>query len=161
MYLALRREEIATLRWDGFSSTDGWVTLVGKGEQEAKLPVHPVIVDALARYERTDPVWVFPGRRRKGDPQGGHIGVVTIWAWITDLGREAGIENLTPHRLRHTALATANDRTGNLRAVQDFARHAKIDTTAMYTRSSARQLLEVMRSIDYGGEAPTDPPADG
>jgi len=149
MYGALRREEIAMLRWDALSK-DGWVTIVGKGDQEAKLPVHPVVLDALSRYERQDSVWVFPGRGRKGDRVGTHIGVASIWAWVTEVGREAGVEDLTPHRMRHTALATANDRTGNLRAVQDFARHARIDTTSMYTRSTARQLVEVMRSIDYG-----------
>lgn len=143
MYLALRREEIAMLRWDGFSD-DGWVTIVGKGEQEAKLPVHPVVLDALARLDRKDATWVFPGRKA-----GTHIGVVTVWSWIVELGREAGVE-LTPHRLRHTCLATANDRTGDLRAVQDFARHAKIDTTSMYTRATAKRLVEVMRSLDYG-----------
>jgi len=145
MYLALRREEIAMLRWDAFTG-EGWVLIVGKGEQEAKLPVHPVLLDALASLEREDPTWVFPGR------SGSHISPATVWAWICTLGREAGLENLTPHRLRHTALATANDRTGDLRAVQDFARHAKIDTTSMYTRSTARRLIEVMRSIDYGDE---------
>jgi integrase/recombinase XerC len=144
MYLALRREEIATLRWDAFSS-DGWVTIVGKGEQEAKLPVHPALLDALARFERADATWVFPGRR-----SGSHISCAAVWKWICTLGKEAGIENLTPHRLRHTALATANDRSGDLRAVQDFARHAKIDTTSMYTRSTARRLIKAMESIDYG-----------
>jgi len=149
MYLALRREEIAMLRWDAFTK-DGWVLIVGKGEQEAKLPVHPVLLDALARLEREDPTWVFTGRK-----PGTHIGVVSIWQWIVALGREAGIEDLTPHRLRHTALATANDRSKDMRAVQDFARHAKIDTTSMYTRSTARRLVEVMRSIDYGEGPPS------
>jgi integrase len=150
LYLALRREEIAMLRWDAFSS-DGWVTIVGKGDQEAKLPVHPVLLDALARLQREDLTWVFPGRKA-----GTHTAPATVWTWVGQVGREAGVENLTPHRLRHTALATANDRTGDLRAVQDFARHAKVDTTSMYTRSTARRLVEVMRAIDYG-DAPGQP----
>lgn len=51
--------------------------------------------------------------------------------------------------LRHTALATANDATRDLRAVQEFARHARPETTALYTRVTARRLMEVAMSIDY------------
>ena len=36
------------------------------------------------------------------------------------------------------AIATANDATGDLRATQDFARHAHPETTAIYTRTTDR-----------------------
>jgi hypothetical protein len=42
---------------------------------------------------------------------------------------KAGIPNLSPDRLRHTAIATVNDATGDLRTAQEFARHADIETT--------------------------------
>lgn len=46
-------------------------------------------------------------------------------------------------------LATANDNTGDLRAVQSFAGHAKPETTSLYTRANARRLAAVVASIDY------------
>jgi len=54
-----------------------------------------------------------------------------------------------PHELRHTALATALDRTKDLRAVMTFAGHARPETTAGYTRTTRKRLEAVVAAIDY------------
>lgn len=141
MYLGLRRFEIASLRWEQFSD-DGWLRLVGKNEQAASLPVHPAVLAAIPYVANGSP-WCFPGS------VDGHVASATIWSWTREFCRHHGISGVTPHRLRHTCLATANDNTGDLRAVQEFARHARPDTTAGYTRATARRLVEVMRALDY------------
>ena len=142
-YLALRNQEIASMRWDGFDSNLGWYTLVGKGNRTRTLPVHPVMIDEL-RGHRSDSPYVFKGRFS------GHVSHATIWNWTTMVAKEAGVdEHVWPHRLRHTALATANDNTGNLRAVQSFAGHSRPETTAGYTRTTQTRLREVSDSLDY------------
>jgi integrase len=142
-YLALRNEEIASMRWEGFDSNLDWYTLVGKGNRTRTLPVHPVMVAEL-RGRRNDSPYVFEGRFS------GHVTHATIWNWTVMVAKEAGVtEHVWPHRLRHTALATANDNTGNLRAVQSFAGHSRPETTAGYTRTTARRLREVSDSLDY------------
>ncbi len=88
---------------------------------------------------------MFPGRKR-----GGPVAPATIWQWVRVLAARAGLQDVTTHRLRHTALATANDNTGNLRAVMAFARHARPETTMGYTRTTARQLMSVMEAISFG-----------
>ncbi|MDP9403857.1 MAG: tyrosine-type recombinase/integrase [Actinomycetota bacterium] len=150
LYQGLRREEISAVAWHDFN--DGWLSVLGKGEQPAKIPLHPVVADAIARAERDDPVWVFPARQFKIDRKtegGPHTTPVSIWKWVKTVAAEAGIEEVTTHSLRHTCLATANDSTGDLRAVQDFARHAKVDTTAGYTRTTEKRLRAVMQSLNY------------
>ena len=102
-----------------------------------------MVTAAVAALPRSHPTWVFSGRLN------GHVHPATVWTWVVNLAEGAGIERVTTHRLRHTCLATANDNTGDLRAVQDFARHSKVDTTAGYTRSTERRLRTVMESIDY------------
>lgn len=141
LYLALRREEIASLRWDAFAGS--WVTVVGKGDQQGTIPVHGAVLDLLAAYPRRGE-WLFPGRG--GRP---HVHPVTVWAWILDVAKEAGVGRVTPHQLRHTSLATANDNLGDLRAVSTFARHRKLQTTMGYTRTTARKLAEVVDALDY------------
>lgn len=148
MYEGLRRAEIAAVAWHDFTD-DGWLSVMGKGDVPAKLPVHPVVAEALAALEREHPVWVFPARKGEG-----HIIPATVWSWVAKVAEEAGVEHVAPHRLRHTALATANDVTGDLRAVQDFARHARPDTTAGYTRTTERRLRAVLVALDYEGGAP-------
>jgi integrase len=142
LYLALRREEIATLRWDCFGQ-DGWVTITGKGDVTARIPVHPVAAELLAATERRGP-WVFPGR-----VGGGHVSPATVWGWIRRVADEAGVDGVAPHRLRHTALATALDNTRDLRGTQDFARHADPRVTAGYTRTTKQRLAVVVAAVDY------------
>lgn len=107
MYQGLRREEISAVAWHDITA-DGWLRMVGKGDQPASLPLHPLVAEALAALPREHPVWVFPGRPFKGAPRhrpaGGdrHANVATVWSWVTKLAEEAGIGHVPPHRLRHT-----------------------------------------------------------
>jgi integrase len=147
LYLGLRRFEIAKLRWADFS--DGWLHIVGKGDVEASIPVHQVVVDYLDRLPNKSP-FVFPGR------WGGSANPTTVWGWVRQAAEEAGIGQVPTHILRHTALATGNDETGDLRSVQDFARHADPNTTSGYTRTTKRRMVAVSEAI--GGFY--DPPGD-
>lgn len=142
LYQGMRREEIARLPWDAFDGT--WLRVIGKAEKERRLPVHPVTAHTAMAVPRTT-AWVFPARRLAGTS----AGPATIWQWIREVAEEAGVAGVTPHRLRHTCLATANDNTGDLRAVQAFAGHSRPETTAGYTRASTRALRAVVESIDY------------
>lgn len=151
LYLGLRRFEIAKLRWSDFGDGLSWVTVVGKGDVTATLPVHPVLRDRLLEESaRARGAYVFPGRYvNRG------VTPATVWAWCREVAEDAGLDEVVPpHRLRHTCLATANDATGDLRAVQEFARHARPDTTARYTRVTNKRLMVVMASLDYAAAEP-------
>lgn len=153
LYLALRRFEIASLRWESFND-DGWVTIYGKLEQTHHLPVHPALVRALDVYRGGRPKigFLFPGRGARV-----HANPMTVYMWVVEFCQQAGLGPINPHRLRDTALTTANDRTGDLRAVMEFARHVRPETTAAYTRTTKRQLMEVVRLLDYGAGPGNDP----
>lgn len=142
LYQALRREEIATLRWDAFDGA-GWMTIQGKGERRRTIPVHPVVIDLESDLPRSSPVFVFPGRF------GGPANPATIWEWIREVAEDAGVGHVRPHWLRHTCLATQNDNTGDLRSVQHFAGHSRPETTSGYTRATRRRLMAVALSVDY------------
>jgi integrase/recombinase XerD len=142
LYLALRRFEIAKMEWERFTDDHTWYTVTGKYDKTHTLPVHPTLVAELEN--RQTGRWVFPGRYK-----GRHINSATVGAWVAEVGQSASIDDLEPHELRHTALATANDNTGNLRSVQTFARHAKPQTTSGYTRTTRSRLREVSDALDY------------
>jgi site-specific recombinase XerD len=141
LYQAMRREEIATMAWAGLRET-GSIRVMGKGAKERIIPLHPVAAEALTWLPRWGE-YVFAGR------YGGPVTPATIWAWVREVSEAAGVPMVPPHVLRHTSLATANDNTGDLRAVQAFAGHAKPETTAGYTRANARRLAAVVAAIDY------------
>lgn len=137
-YAALRREETSKVRFEDFR--DGRLHVVGKGLREESVKLHPKLEEALGMLEGRG--WCLPGA-----VPGTHVSPATINTWITVIGAWAGMTDLTPHRLRHTALATANDVTGNLRAVADFARHVKVQTTMIYTRTLERAEDSVLAAL--------------
>jgi len=144
LYLGLRRFEIAQVRFDDFA--DGWLTIIGKGERQARLPVPDEVSRAVNTLPRTS-VYLFPGA------DGGHVHPATVWTWVDNVAQGAGLGHITTHQLRHTALTMANDATGDLRAVQEFARHARPETTAGYTRVSEARLRRTGAAISYARTA--------
>lgn len=142
LYLALRAAEIASMRWDRFDQTFDNYTVTGKFEYSATLPVHPRLKEHL-QGQATPYPFVFPGRNTA------HVNYATIWKWVREVGKRAGVQDLRPHQLRHTCLATMNDRTGDLRATSAFARHRQIETTMTYTRTTQDGLRKVMSALDY------------
>lgn len=153
LYAGLRRAEIAGLAWEHLTRGPGgaplWLRVLGKGGTCAEVPVHRALAQALQRYgaDVGQAGWLFPGRA------GGHVSPATVWDWVRLVGAGAGLPGLRPHLLRHTALAEAHDRSADLRAVQQFARHTKPETTLTYTRTTSKRLAEVVGMIDYGRQA--------
>jgi len=144
LYAGLRREEIARLRWDQLC--DGWLRIVGKCDVAGEIPLHPVLAERLhlSAGAGGDVPFVFPGSRGRE-----HVCPATVWLWSRRLSRRAlGLE-VPPHVLRHTAVATLNDTTHDLRAAQEFARHLSPETTVLYTRVSRQRLVDAVAAIRY------------
>lgn len=144
LYLALRSTEIASAQWSRYDRAGGWYTVLGKFDQTFTLPVHPVLAEELELRRRGSGDWIFPGSRGRR-----HVTPQTIWNWVQAVADEAGIGPCQVHVLRHTAITTANDRSGDLRAVSEFARHARLETTRLYTRTTDVQLRRVVNAIEY------------
>lgn len=143
LYLGLRREEIAGLRWTNFDRDLEWLTITGKGDRTRTIPVHPSLAHHLVAHVTAYP-HVFPGERGRA-----HIHPATVWLWVQRVAEHAGVRVTRPHMLRHTCLATMNDATGDLRTTQEFAGHARPETTAIYTRTTSQRLTEAMATLDY------------
>lgn len=155
LYLGLRREEIATLRWNDFEPDLSWVRIMGKGERTRFLPVHPNLQRKLAAA-RWPGEYVFPGRL------GGHITPATINNWVAQMGELAGIGHLHPHQLRHTAGGKVNDATRDIYAAQGWLGHAQVQTTEVYSHLSSKRLVEAMHTFDeWGTDDPGEPAAGG
>ena len=147
LYAGLRRAEIAGLSWEQVDLEAGWIRVVGKADVTAEIPIHPELGRKLGAWARVGP-HVFPGER--GRP---HVSEATVWLWIRRLSRAALGEEVPPHRLRHTAIATLHDATADLRTAQTYARHASPETTVIYTRTSRRRLVAAVEAIDYEAAA--------
>jgi integrase/recombinase XerC len=138
---ALRRAEVCALNVEDFRPEERRLYILGKGKGTQKEPetLSDRAVEALTRYlqaaghgsdpqapllRNVDPRPEYNGQRLTGDG---------IYHIVRDLGARAGVSNLTPHKLRHTAITIALDLTdGNVRAVRDLSRHARMETLQRY-----------------------------
>lgn len=147
---AMRRSEIAQLRWDGLDFAGRLVRFYRpKLRDWHTVAMHPVLAAHL-EPRQTGEQFVFPTANQ------GHVSPTTIGDWISAVAEAAGVGHVTSHRLRHTALTEAYDATRDLRAVQDLAGHTSPAQTAIYTRSSAAANAAAVAGIDLFGEYPSD-----
>lgn len=138
-YQGFRREECATLRWDMIEGAR--IRGVGKCDIEYDLPLHPMFAAALRELPSTSSPWIFPGRFA-----GTHVSPATVWMRVRLAGERAGIGHVTPHRLRHTAIATVSNAKG-IRTAATFARHMDVKTTMIYTFTEEEDLRDGMAAL--------------
>jgi site-specific recombinase XerD len=138
LHMALRRFEIAKIRKADFRQSGAWLVVVGKGGSVAELPVFPMLRGPIRQQvTATDSAYLFPGRMANRP-----VCPMTVSTWVADVTATAGV-TATSHQLRHTALATLNDATGDLRGTMEFARHKNPETTLIYTRTTRSRLVEM------------------
>jgi integrase/recombinase XerD len=147
----LRLAELRALRLEQLHLEAGFVTVIGKGNQERVVPVGRQAVAALRRYldagrphlvNRRSPANVFLTRR--GTP----FARVTLWLRIKQRARLAGLQrNLTPHMLRHSFATHLLEHGADLRVIQELLGHANIGTTEVYTHVGGQRLREVHRQF--------------
>jgi integrase len=143
LYAGLRRNEIATLRWECFDTAMEWVTIQGKFDAVGTIPVHPRLRALLTEKGRGSG-WVFPGRFPDQPSTGARI-----WHWFRRVAEDAGVPDVAPHRARHTVLASMLDATGDLKTTAAFARHVDSRSIDTYTRTSAIRLRAAVAAVDY------------
>lgn len=122
-YTGLRRAELVSLRCRDIR--DGFLTVYhGKGEKDRAIPLTRELSDQLPNY--IDERHLTPsGRLIPVTPQ-------RVWQLITGYARRAGIDDLSPHGLRHYFATRLVEKRAAISAVQELLGHADISTTAIY-----------------------------
>ena len=143
----LRLAELRNLRLEQLHLEEGFVTVIGKGNQERVVPVGKKAVAAIERYLHSGrpelvtprtPANVFLTQRGTAFAQS------TLWAHIKGCVDRAGItRNVTPHMLRHSFATILMEYGADLRVIQELLGHASISTTEVYTHVAGRRLREV------------------
>lgn len=130
----LRRGEISRVRREHVvEDLLGWSLYVkGKGGHEAWVPLPDELAHEL---RRCDPGWIFPSSARPGPLTPAHVG---------KLVSRALPDRWTCHTLRHRCGTVAYAAQKDLRAVQELLRHAKPETTAIYTQAPAQSIRDAM-----------------
>ncbi len=134
--LGLRREEVCSLSLEHVDFLDHVLWVHGKGRSgRVRVALPEPTEQALKAWLELRPAGEGPlftnfDRAGKGARLTGH----SVYRIVRGLGRQAGLPRpVRPHGLRHAAITAALDATsGDVRAVQRFSRHAKLETVSLY-----------------------------
>ena len=145
----MRVSELINLELQDLHDDLGLVRVLGKGEKERLIPISPVALDWIKKYENEvrDPLILQVGKSDEHiflNNRGKKITRQAIWQMIKKYCQMAAItKDVTPHTLRHTFATHLLENGADLRVVQEILGHSDISTTQIYTNLSQKQILNV------------------
>ncbi|MEV0399265.1 site-specific tyrosine recombinase XerD [Actinoallomurus sp. NPDC050550] len=145
-----RISEAVGLAVDDVDLDDAVVLLRGKGGKDRVVPVGRYAREALAAYlVRARPALNVRGQ---GGPalflnaRGGRLSRQSAWSTLRSAAARAGLEDVSPHTLRHSFATHLLDGGADVRVVQELLGHASVTTTQVYTLVTVDRLREVYAS---------------
>ncbi|MDE2790287.1 MAG: tyrosine recombinase XerC [Paracoccaceae bacterium] len=142
----LRISEALALRRGDVPLADVLV-VTGKGGRQRRVPVLPVVRDAVDAYLAVCP---HPGDARsplfvgvRGGPLNPRMTRKAMETARLQLGLPA---RTTPHAMRHAFATHLLSAGGDLRTIQELLGHRSLSTTQIYTAVDKSRLLDVYRS---------------
>lgn len=148
----LRSAEAVGLRLADLDLVAAEVRVLGKGGRERVLPLGEPAADALAAYLRGGRPRLARGRGRTAPPpapqvflsrNGRALLTSDVRRLVVRYCRAAGIEDASPHMLRHAFATHMLERGADLRAIQELLGHVSVATTQVYTHVSGAHLRRV------------------
>ncbi|MDG2021350.1 MAG: tyrosine recombinase [Phycisphaerales bacterium] len=153
MYAAgLRASEVTAIRLDEFHEQLASLTVTGKGSKQRVVPIGDPAVKWTLKYleeVRPDLLRFDDGRDRSHlmlSFSGRPLERVAVWQIVRKYAAVAGLDDVHPHKLRHSFATHLLMGGADLRVVQDLLGHADIGTTQIYTHVDRTQLREVVKS---------------
>jgi integrase/recombinase XerD len=143
----MRVTELISLNVANVDLTHGHVRCVGRSRRERILPLSLAAQSALTRYMEDFRRLLNRGNGETAlflNHHGQRLTRQGFWLIIKGYAKTAGIENITPHTLRHSFALDMLGRGMELRSVQVLLGHANISTTHVYKQ--LRRLQPVTAS---------------
>ena len=141
-----------------------WLRIpLGKLRNDRYVPLHPDLVTLLADWTAANLEHIRTHRRLVVDHRG-PLDRHALCRIIRRIGRAAGVEDVHPHRLRHTLATQAINRGMRLEAIAALLGHRKMEMTLIYARIANRVVADeyaaVSEQIDALYGQPPELPAD-
>ncbi|HEY8515223.1 MAG TPA: tyrosine recombinase XerC [Candidatus Binatia bacterium] len=137
----LRASEVVALDWRDVSLAQRQVHVrAGKGNKDRIVPLTSAARAALQALAD-----VSGGRAAGSEPvfrnlRGTRLDVRSVARIVARAMRDAGVEPVNPHALRHSCATHLLDGGADLRSIQELLGHASLATTQRYTHVSLKQL---------------------
>lgn len=148
-HTGIRVGELCALRLGDIAITERKGSLTvrsGKGSKYRVVPLNNDARKAVSDYLEVRPKikddHLFIGQR------GGPLQPQGVELLVKRYGKQAGLEDVTPHVLRHSFARHALAAGVDLVAVATLLGHQRLETTAVYTRPSPRDLEQAVARLE-------------
>lgn len=147
---ALRREELCSLQTGDLDPSQRLVHIraeTTKGRSTDRVVPYSQATNTLyTQYlserrklsRQRGPLFLSESRRNRAAP-------ISIWTWskvIEQVAHRAGVEQFTPHALRHLCLTDLARSHWDIHEIATFAGHRNLHTTMLYIHLSGRELAD-------------------
>jgi integrase/recombinase XerD len=142
----MRVTELTSLNRQDVNLQDDVVQCRGKGDKQRQIPFGGKAREALDRYLADGRMQLLGKREHEAlflNHHGERLTRQGFWLIIKSYARQAGIEKITPHTLRHSFATHLLSNGADLRSVQELLGHSSIATTQVYTHVADGRLREV------------------
>jgi site-specific recombinase XerD len=119
----------------------------GKGRKDRYVMLSPHLLELLrAWYKAARPQgWLFPGQNPVNPMTTRQLTrACHAAAHMAEIGKR-----VSPHTLRHSFATHLLEQNIDIRVIQVLLGHAKLDTTALYTRVATKTIREIMSPLDH------------
>jgi integrase/recombinase XerD len=144
----LRVSEVASLKISDIDSRRMLIRVEqGKGGKDRHAMLSPILLELLREWWKISRSrgWLFPGR----DP----VQPISTRQLARACHMAAQLAKITkrvsPHTLRHSFATHLLEQNIDIRVIQVLLGHAKLDTTALYTRVATNTIREVVSPLDH------------
>ncbi len=152
MYAAgLRASEVGALHVTDYNESLGVLLVTGKGNKQRMTPIGEPARAAVEQYlTQLRPLLLrWADGRDEGrlllSNTGRPLERVAVWQIVRRCALHAGLDDVHPHKLRHSFATHLLAGGADLRVVQELLGHADIATTQIYTHVDSTRLRDVVR----------------
>jgi integrase/recombinase XerD len=147
----LRVSEAAGLKLADLYLDQGFVSVIGKGNKERKVPLYAKAITALEAYLKKSRPKLEACSRTKNSScflstRGNPLSSAAIRVIFKEALQLAGLDpSLSPHAMRHSFATSLLTGGADLRSVQEMLGHSSLSTTQIYTHMSPEHLKKVQQ----------------
>jgi len=131
----LRRAEVCYLSIRDVDFEAKMLHVVGKGNKERAVFLGDPAADAIRSYLATRP-GAQPADALFLTQRGGRLKVRGLWSIFKQYREAAGVENVTPHTMRHSYATHMLENGADIVTLKELLGHSSIATTQTYTNVS-------------------------
>lgn len=144
----MRRSELINLKEADVDSYHAQLKVLGKGNKERLIPVHPSLLQSIKNYiaEKNKLPQVTERERLLVSKHGSKLQTTFVYSTVKRyLNLVTTVNKKSPHVLRHTFATHLMNNGADINAVKELLGHSSLAATQVYTHNTIDKLKEVYR----------------